>query len=429
MKWVLRSPENLFREYFGEPTAAMSIAQKESSAKVFSDKFFEDFLKELKRDFNAKDEECERLKAAYEDLYSQLLMRLMMATAHDLVAYGPDDWPRELSQGFVDKSIDGSKRTLYDRYADLFALLVLAGVHGPRDYRLELDYEPDESYVMDTLPVKSGFERTSRRHGCYKTSYQLQKVVYDEVSSGMQDYISVLDAPPIPLDSVREVQFGREFPNTELVGDVRQVSLLDQSLPMEIREQVSREHAKMRLREDGSWHIEEWNSSGGVLVYCQDIDTSFVIGGRGNKTTSYCLKNGDVIFFGHMDYSGNTDLPSYVFQRVMRYDDVPRVHVWEFIGDFGKARRDHGNRLVGGAYAINKETEDIVVDVSGTEKERNRALKILMDSDGEEWSKTTFLLRHNPHGKPFCQRVKDILENGTPDCEGSASDVDISMLK
>lgn len=431
VKWLLRSPEGSFREYFGDPGTAMSIMREprgKARAKVFSSKFFEGFLKELERDFDTNADECERLKAAYEDLSGQLLMRLKLATVQDLVEYGTDGWSEELNQGFVDKCADIDGRILCDRYADLFALLVLAGIFGPRDYRLELDYEPDESYGMDTQPVKSGFERTSSRHGRYKTSHRLQRVVYDEASTGMQDYITIPDAPTVSLDYVREVRFGREFPNTELVGNVRQVSLLDQGLPEEMRELVSREHAKMRLGDDGSWYLEDWNSSGGTLVYCSNIDISFVIGGKDNKTRSYRLKNGDVIFFAHTDFGGNTDLPSYVFQRTMRYDDVPRVHVWEHIGDFGPAQRDYDERLCGGAYAINKETEEIVVDVSHTKEERDKALKALIDSDGNVWPKTTFLLTHNPYSQTFSQRVKDILRCGAPDFEGSACDVDIRML-
>ena len=102
--------------------------------------------------------------------------------------------------------------------------------------------------------------------------------------------------------------------------------------------------------------------------------------------------------------------------------------MWEFLCDHGPAQRDYDERLVGGAYAVNREEEKLVVDISHTKEDRRRAIQTLIESDGDDWPESVFLLTVNHGNVSFEQRIKDILEGGGPYDEGSVCDVPIELL-
>lgn len=97
---------------------------------------------------------------------------------------------------------------------------------------------------------------------------------------------------------------------------------------------------------------------------------------------------------------------------------------WKFLADYGPVDIEFGDyRFYGGAYAINNETEEIVVDVSLTADRRRRALEAFIATDGRERPDTVCRLTVNHGNVSFEQRVKDILDERCPHDEGSARDV------
>jgi len=97
---------------------------------------------------------------------------------------------------------------------------------------------------------------------------------------------------------------------------------------------------------------------------------------------------------------------------------------WEFLGDYGPVGIEYGDyRFYGGAYTINRETEEIVVDVSLTAEHRRNALETFMLTDGKDFPDTVCYVTVNHYGASFNQRVKDILDGGAPYDEGSTGDV------
>ena len=296
VRWIVRSPLSQSREHLLNPAAHED---------PFDDGFVGAFAECLREDFSASVEETDRFRAIITSMRSEAIPDRVLSRFV---------WPERLDNEFV----KSARRAIsYNVYADLFAMLFLASLYGPMDYRWEFGYLNKRIMTKRTLRPTSGFEQSAKRNGILRTYAMLTRVTYDEASIDERDYITCSEA--ISLKDLNEVRIGRSLPS-RVIGDTAYISLENSRLEVLRQAEVSKLHARL-ARSNGAWVLRDWDSKIGTLVVTRSGER-FVVGGDENETKSLTLSNGDILCFGHSDKRAVADLPCYLFHVCASPEDT-----------------------------------------------------------------------------------------------------------
>ena len=296
VRWIVRSPASHSRECLLDPAGHED---------PFTSDFIETFGACLKEDFGASSEEVSQLAD---------LVKGLMSRAFNFDNPKEYAWPDCLDQHFVDTVHESVS---YNFYADVYAMLVLAALYGPMDYRWEFGYLNKDVMTRQTLRPLSTFAKSAERNGILKTYAMITRVTYDATSVDERDYITRTES--ISLKQLNEVRIGRSLPS-RVIGDTAYVSLESSQLKSLRQAEVSKRHACLARSNDG-WVLRDWKSTSGTLVVTRSGDR-FVVGGNGNEEKSHKLANGDILCFAHNEKRAVADLPCYLFHICFEAKDA-----------------------------------------------------------------------------------------------------------
>ena len=315
VRWAVRGPVAPFREGLLNPGLL--------ATEPFGEEFTQEYLLCLQSDFGMSSDEVEDFRDVVD--YMRNRMSDCMEEEND-EHNRACAWPMELCQDFVDGHARmGVGLAVSDVMADLFAMLFVTSLYGPRDYRWEMGYIFSSRVVrVGTEQASNGFSESASRNGNLIKYPVLTRVTYDLDSVDERDYI--VCGEDRHLRDIREIRFGRAARDV-VQDDVAYFSLVERRVEESRQVGVSRMQARIAQSDEG-WVIRDWKSSFGTLVVSRSGDR-YVVGGKGNERQHRALENGDIICFGYSDEEGvfraDACMPCYLFALGVDASDLPTI--------------------------------------------------------------------------------------------------------